>query len=532
MKKAAFFLFIIFWGIVQIGCSDPLEVYFGPAGGFSVSNNSRKIVFSDGKTVAATLQNAVLDMIKRTDRGDTIKICTYSMSDFNTLDALIEAARDRGVKIKLLLDAAADWTAAARDKIVTKVREAKKEAEAAGIPFDFQIKIVTKETMAIRGRLKKLPNGKTVYGTMHEKFGIFYRAGDPVPKDGFCGSANLSFTSDQIYGENRVVFIGRPALARQFQEEFARLWNEFGVGILGPCHSEIYLPASPVRGEVQVFFNSRPVDESNLVRLDKIFADMIRMAGKKGGSLDIGMFSFTNPRLAQEVIDAARLNPNARFRLLLDLSQIDDSDKEDSIQGPWMEREAARLRLTNLQIRYKWRSNAFGWNPETASFEMMSLRNLFWHHKVMVVNEKLMAMGSYNLSGSAEELNFENVMIFDADQPEQKKIIQAFMNEFETVWNSRRPSGRVEAPLKGIPQSVTGPEGRALQKRILSLICDEKNWKIVQSMDRGTFVTFEELLNLTQLSRTDLLSRLDQLIEASLLCKCKKDGVAGYMQAD
>jgi len=51
------------------------------------------------------------------------------------------------------------------------------------------------------------------------------------------------------------------------------------------------------------------------------------------------------------------------------------------------------------------------------------------HHKVFVIDEKIVALGSYNFSRSAEERNDENLLIiYDAD------IAKQFMEEFQRVW--------------------------------------------------------------------------------------------------
>lgn len=51
------------------------------------------------------------------------------------------------------------------------------------------------------------------------------------------------------------------------------------------------------------------------------------------------------------------------------------------------------------------------------------------HHKVFIVDEKIVALGSYNFSRSAEERNDENLLIIhDAD------IATQFMQEFQRVW--------------------------------------------------------------------------------------------------
>ena len=51
------------------------------------------------------------------------------------------------------------------------------------------------------------------------------------------------------------------------------------------------------------------------------------------------------------------------------------------------------------------------------------------HHKVFIVDGKIVAFGSYNFSKSAEERNDENIIIVYNQQ-----IAEFFMQEFERVY--------------------------------------------------------------------------------------------------
>ncbi len=233
----------------------------------------------------ATLANALVHKFYQLEPDSIVKIAMYSMSDYQTLDVMIEVCREKNIQFKLLLDGAAVWSAASRDKIVEKVKKARDEAWASKKKFNFQIVITTAEAMKRNGREQLPDDGKLIWGTMHEKFGIFYRAGNPVPYSCFCGSANISVTSDKIYAENRVFFHDQPAVARQFQEEFARLWNEYSTVILGPGTPEKYVEAKPVEGYAAVLFNAEPVSEIELTRIDNALINMIRRV-KPDGRLD------------------------------------------------------------------------------------------------------------------------------------------------------------------------------------------------------------------------------------------------------
>ena len=52
------------------------------------------------------------------------------------------------------------------------------------------------------------------------------------------------------------------------------------------------------------------------------------------------------------------------------------------------------------------------------------------HHKVFIIDEKIVIFGSYNFSQSAETRNDENILIIY-----NAAIAQQFIKEFERVWS-------------------------------------------------------------------------------------------------
>ena len=56
------------------------------------------------------------------------------------------------------------------------------------------------------------------------------------------------------------------------------------------------------------------------------------------------------------------------------------------------------------------------------------------HHKVFIIDEKIVVFGSYNFSQSAETRNDENILIIY-----NAAIAQQFMKEFQRVWAQAQP---------------------------------------------------------------------------------------------
>lgn len=510
--------------------AESAEIFFGPQGGFSRANNARILHFNDGSTKTATLANALMHRIDRLENDSTVKIAMYSMSDYQTLDYLLNAAVVKQLSCKLLLCGVSEWSAKSRERIAENIAKVAEKAEKEGKKLDFQLAAVTAAAMKRNGREHTLEDGTIIYGTMHEKFGIFYRPDNPVPHSCFNGSANISVTSDKIYAENRVFFDEQPAVARQFAEEFARLWNEYSESVYGKWLPEKYIEANHVPGYAKIIFNAEPVDELHLTRIDSELINLIHRV-EASGSFDLAMFSLTRRELAEAILRSAERNPGARFRLLLDHAQLDDDDPQQSKLGPWLEHQAEEMDIKNIQVRYRFRRNAYGFSADEKKPILISYLSLFFHHKNVTVNGKELAIGSYNWSNSAEFLNFENVMFFNALYNGHQQIINCFKAEFETLWNARMPVTS-DRPHKGTPQSVTLTEGKALHKQLLKTLEKDQNHKVLATLDREAFKTFAEIVKDTGLSKKKAQQGIQALETEKLIVKWSKNGLEGYSQAD
>lgn len=528
-------LFLLFFGTLFVFCSflnaEEIEVYFGPNGGFSPLNQDRTLTLKDGTVVKATLSYSLVNMLERVEDGGQIKISMYSLSDMRVLNTLIDNAKERNITVKLILDACTPHSAEQRKTILKKVREARKIAEEEEKPFNFQIKIVPTRAMEDRGRIRVLNEEKTIYGTMHEKFGILYQKNSKIPFDCFAGSANASTGADQIYAESRMYFYNRPAVARQFQEEFARLWNEYSIAVEGECPSEVYIPAQPMVGDVEVIFNSEALTEEMNYSIDNALKRLIEDMSYRG-HLDIAMFSFTHRGLAETILNKAKKSPRAKFRLLLDQTMLVNTSSRIGVIGPWFEREIEKLKLKNIEIRYKWRSNAYGWDKKEKRVDVLHSENPLLHHKLMIVDKNIMANGSYNWSDSAEERNLENVMILNRNYRDHGNVIDRYLAEFDFIWDALKPEGPVEKYIGKNPQSITAEYALKLSAQIIQTLEKENNQNIMALFEKSFFLTFEEIQEETALDADVLQAHLDELFYATLICKETRKEVEGFSRAD
>ncbi|MCX6357030.1 MAG: phospholipase D-like domain-containing protein [Candidatus Aureabacteria bacterium] len=251
------------------------------------------------------------------------------------------------------------------------------------------------------------------------------------------------------------------------------------------CAACLLVPAV-CAGSVEVYFNS-------IERLEKHVKEafsgaVVRAREGKPATIDIMIFSFTSPSLADSLLRIARDYPSVRIRILANLSQL---FREPTSVMPEIEgiisgkldayREVAEKRkmfiknpedhkaavdtefkqiiseyrqrpIKNIEIKYKW-FPAFSWDDKEGKpvYDHFHPKATLLHHKSAVVNGELLVTGSYNWSTYAETKNLENLMVIRGE--EDRKIVDDFQAEFEAMWND-----------PNIAKS--GPECTALKEKV------------------------------------------------------------------
>ncbi len=531
MGKILIAVFCLF--VLLLNSYAEIEIYFGPNGGFSPVNRDRIVIMKDGSKVPATLNNSILQLLENVEEGGTIKIAMYSFSYKPILDALIDAAQNRNIKVKLLMDGVMPWSKDIRTELQTTVLEAKQKAKKEGRNFDFQIKETTQKLMRDRGRFKyDAERNETFYGSMHEKFGICFPKGCKIPLDGFCGSANFSSSASDAYAENRIIFKNEPTIGRQLAEEFARLWNEYGSPVTEEIETEVFIPSATDLSQVQIISNSKPVDEERVQRIDEVLMGLIRQVDRRNGSIDVAIFSFTHQALADKILETAQENPNVKVRILMDQCQLVEDDAHQGVLGEYLIKTTREKNLSNVDIRFKWRSNVYSWDEQKKQPDLIHFRNPLLHHKCMIINRQRMALGSYNWSSSAEYRNFENIMLFHHQVPEHKKIINQFLSEFDTIWNNLKKEGPATEYYYP-PQVVQGEYGHRLKAAIIQILWDADCRKIMELLEgRNAGYSESDLAKRSKIPLESLREKLVQLQNATLIFKKIKGEQVFYQIAD
>jgi phosphatidylserine/phosphatidylglycerophosphate/cardiolipin synthase-like enzyme len=215
---------------------------------------------------------------------------------------------------------------------------------------------------------------------MHHKFTLI----DDV--EVWTGSMNYSVGA--AYRDNNVLLrIRDQAVAENYRREFDEMFTDdlFGpLSVADTPHPRVAIGATTV--------------ETYFAPDDGVARRLIELIAGARTEVDILAFTFTSDPLAEALLEAARRGVRVRAVFERDQAESAGSDVQ-------------RLQQAGLDVRL---DNSEG--------------NL--HHKLLLVDGRVVATGSYNFTRSAEQANDENVVIFD--DPAAAALLQAeFQRQYE-----------------------------------------------------------------------------------------------------
>ena len=528
MKKARIIL-VLFLVLVSLTTSlSALEVTvcLSPSGGFAPVNNQRLITIN-GKEQPLGLNNALLDIIQKTPASGSVKLVMYNFAHKEVQQALLDRALKDGLQVKIILDNCADWTQeTVRDFATTVDKVARKAAEDKR-PFDFQVKLVTPAIMKKYKRTRVLDDGKEIIGTMHQKFGVIYDDRTALPTTSFGGSANICPSSDEVYAENRIFYRNSTETAMVWASQFARLWNEYSEAGTNNVASEPEVKIEK-RPEFEILFNIEPTGSGTFTLIDKRVMELLDEV-KPDGSVDIAMFSFTHFKIAKKILEAAEKNPGAKFRLFFDHTMLLTGPDRKGLMPPFIEEQIKEKKLTNIEVRYKFRANAYAFDAKTKEVVHDHFRAPLLHHKFMVINKSKIITGSYNWSGSAEVRNIEDDVIFTTDTAHGKDVIDRYLAEFDHLWGSQYEAKQPGTEIKSF--SIARAPALELEKKIKETLADFACAKIQKLLDDGP-LPVSNLRNLARVGGGELNKALEKMKAVLLVETFTKDGVERWRLAD
>ena len=213
---------------------------------------------------------------------------------------------------------------------------------------------------------------------MHNKFIVF--DGESV----WTGSTNL--TENGLFrNNNNVIIFDDKDIAEMYGREFEELWrgNSGGGSRSTAGRQRTTLQGTPV----DVFFAPEDDAMDRLVPLVRMAKDEIRFMA----------FSFTHDGLGEELVRQSRRGVDVQ-------GVFEDRNTNDDYT------ELHRLACNGLDVRVDG-------NPATM------------HHKVFIIDGKIIVTGSFNFSNNANNSNDENMVFLNNDT-----IAQAYLREFAKVW--------------------------------------------------------------------------------------------------
>jgi phosphatidylserine/phosphatidylglycerophosphate/cardiolipin synthase-like enzyme len=213
---------------------------------------------------------------------------------------------------------------------------------------------------------------------MHNKFWIF--DGQTV----WTGSTNVTVNGN-FRNNNNVIVIESPEVAAIYEREFAEMWNgEFG-------------PTSPSTvDDQQVTIDGTPI-QILFSPEDEVVSHLLPLINGAQKSLRFMAFSFTHDELGAAVLKRAEAGVDVKG-----IFETRSSETEYS--------ELPTLYCAGLPVRQDG-------NPGT------------FHHKVFIIDDKILITGSLNFSDNADASNDENVIVVTNGD-----IAAQYLQEFERRW--------------------------------------------------------------------------------------------------
>ncbi|MDF1564076.1 MAG: phospholipase D-like domain-containing protein [Deltaproteobacteria bacterium] len=383
---------------------------------------------------------------------ETLDLAMYSLSDGTVVQAL-EDASHRGVSIRLLYEGASEDR-----KDPAGTRSAR--LEDAGIDVRWINKI------------------------MHHKFAILdgprYDPAKAATARLISGSANWSYSAGTKYDENTLFLEGNAELALRLQAEFDHLWNnsrevvwnaaletEYTSNVDAAAIAEVDIPAVDAAftsANFRVYDSASNGPTFSVNRGENEIADRL-VALIEGAERQILVASghLRSRPVSEALIAKRRADPGVEIRVMLDNQEyISESyhdtqvrELDDCLAAATTETQTANCLDSGFLFGYQIHTEGIDTRFKTYAYRWHYSYAIQMHHKYLVIDGKTLVTGSYNLSDNAEHNTMENMLFFDVRSfPE---LLEAYVLNFETVWNQGRAGGLYEARMDEIVNG-TGAE--------------------------------------------------------------------------
>ncbi len=218
-------------------------------------------------------------------------------------------------------------------------------------------------------------------GLMHDKFVIIDES------DVWIGSMNYT-VSEGYRNNNALIRIQSPRLAENYLAEFNEMFID-----------DLFGPGSPSNTPHPIIWINQTGIETCFSPDDSCTAKIVKAINTAKKEIKFMAFSFTSDELANALIE--REGEGVEVQGVMEASQVQSNRGTDYY----------RFLETGMDVRLDG-------NPDQM------------HHKVIIIDQKIVISGSFNFSFSAETYNDENLLIIDDPQ-----IASIFLTEYQIVVN-------------------------------------------------------------------------------------------------
>jgi phosphatidylserine/phosphatidylglycerophosphate/cardiolipin synthase-like enzyme len=286
--------------------------------------------------------------------------------------ALAEAIREANLGVDIAMDTLDLWS----------IRDALIDADRRGV----RVRAVVESDNLDEPEVQDLVQvgievlGDRREGMMHNKFAILDR------QEVWTGSMN--FTLNGAYrSDNNLIRIRSARLAEDYLVEFEEMFvdDQFGPGSPADTpYAKLQIESTPA----EVYFSP---DDGTQQRLYELISEAKQ-------SVSFLAYSFTSDALVEAILERAAAG--------VTIAGVLDESQALGNQGG----EYQRMLESGLDVRLDG-------NPVTM------------HHKVLIIDDRIVVTGSYNFSQNAETRNDENTLILYSPE-----IAELYMAEFERVF--------------------------------------------------------------------------------------------------
>jgi phosphatidylserine/phosphatidylglycerophosphate/cardiolipin synthase-like enzyme len=277
------------------------------------------------------------------------------------------------------------------------------------------------------------------------------------------GSANWSGSAATRYDENTVVIRGNAEALLRFQQEFNHLWansRDLAFNTSLPYVTTMAIADEAILDDpaIDTVFTSANFRITQSTQYGPTFSvisgsneisdRLVELIEGAQQSIHVASGHLRSRPVTEALLAAHAAHPELDIRIYLDNQEyISSSAHADQVEeletciteaGTSTSRQQAcmdsgflfsyQVHQAGIPLRYKF--YCYRWDASYAP-QM--------HHKYMVIDGRILASGSYNLSDNAEHNTMENMVIYDGSAfPE---LVAAFEANFEGMWVTGEAEG-------------------------------------------------------------------------------------------